>query len=67
MDESRKRAVETTRKRHPSLYKENGKKSHKRGFSDPEVARQAALRGHELRREKRKAEQDRNITDNQES
>lgn len=53
--DDRVRQVETTKLRHgDDFYAENGRKKHRRGFSDPEVARAAARKGHEIRRLKKR-------------
>jgi hypothetical protein len=54
MDDSRKRQVQTMRQRYPGIYEDNGRKKHRRGFSDPEIARAAAIKGHEMRRLKKR-------------
>lgn len=54
MENSRKKQVQTMRERYPTIYEDNGKKKHRRGFSDPEVARAAARKGHEMRRLKKR-------------
>jgi hypothetical protein len=54
MKDDRKRQVKTTKLRYgKDFYEKNGRKPHNRGFSDPEQARAAALKGHEMRRLKR--------------
>lgn len=63
----RKRQVKTTKLRHgKDFYERQGSKPHRRGFSDPEVARQAALKSHEQRRLKKEQEDASNV-DNQEN
>lgn len=61
MKQSRDRTqqVITTKKRYgPDWYSQIAKLSKGGGFRDPEVARRAALRMHELRRQKKQKEEE---------
>lgn len=54
----RQQQVITTLKRYgPDYYKDIAKRSRGGGFNDPEVARRAAIRMHELRRLKKEEQQ----------
>jgi len=63
------RQVQTMRERYPNFYQEQGRKKHKRGFDNPEVAKAAAKKMQEVRRIKKILKQKLNepVTIHQES
>lgn len=60
-EDRRARQVKTTKEVYgPDYYEKNGRKKHKRGFSDPKIASAAAKKMHELKRMKKELEKKKN-------